>query len=458
LSTYKKEIEDLHAKFSEKLDSTEGMTFDTLTQLHQEFKKKAESIINKFLVSQAPKEINVAGATKKLIIQTLDNITKEYNTLAQTEEMSSNTTVQVKPSVLYMKHYNIFGNLENVIKGQLQYDVFPRFIRSDIWKSFILQQDKTFLEQVSTKRQQGDIIRTLYTYDDYMNPVITDLDFDLVRMLSQDGPEWKLIYTHNKTGSVELSSSCYIMMDYNFIVGQTLPSLMKNRPFTKIVCYFPYDAPDCYETLKSVEHCYKAEKILEEVKFVDYLSPDITAGRKYATGYEHFRYKLANPKLVNYRVFPLLFSDIIDPKDTSVIMGFARDTKLTSDLPPSHTLGSIYASFQFKQVGEKLTRLTQITSMNMGGFMKGFNNAFYRQFLKNMFITRCKNLRDDMMAGLEERERSGWKAISPESLLRIQDLKENTITHSAIYGDDDNEYSLIDYAKNIPVDIPKNKK
>lgn len=486
LSEFKKKIAELYLKYNDQVVG-DHITLEVFEILHKEFAKQAQQIIDTFLANQSPKEINIAGATKKAVIEQLSKICTEANTILSEKEepllspsssllrMSRHTrqassvvdmseaaketatapTITAKHvircSVLHQRHYQLFTSLETAIKGQLQFDVFPRFIRSDLWKDFVMKQDKQFLEQISTRRQQNDIVKSLYTYDDYTAPVITDLDFDLIRQLAQDGPEWKLIYTHNKSaGNVELTSSCYIMLDYNFIVGEGLPAIYKNRPFTKIECYFPYDANECYETLKSLEHCYKAEKILEKVSHVNYLPPG--DGRKYATGYELFKYKLGNPKLINYRLFNLHFSDIIDFKDTSCIIGFARDCSYNQDLPKRHTLGSIYAAYIFKQMGQKLTRFTQLTSMNMSGAMKGFDNAIYRKFLKNMFITRCKNLRDDLMNGLQEREANNWKPLDEASLLRIRDLKENTIYHSALYNKDDNLYSLVNYAMNIPVE------
>jgi hypothetical protein len=409
---------------SSSLDVKRPITLEMYKNITNEILAKARKIVDTYLADAADKEVNVSAEAKKAVKEAYTNLERQYEETIQAGEVTINMTD------FRTLHFNLFSAVEQPLRVELAQDVFPRFIRSILFKVFILEQDMEFLQQIATKRDQEAIKKVFYTIDDWHNPVLTDQDIDLMHMLIQDSPDWEHVYTTRKPVIREQTSVYF--NHRNFIVGESVPKILKARQLTKLVFYVPYTPLQTFESSLSLEFRYVAEDGLLEALHLEYQPSDLVNGRKYATSLNRYRFDFGgglSKKIISHRDFYMIATCIADPKNPRNLCCIVRDASIDRKDEKNVVRGSIYLVFYYEAVGEKICRFTSIYSTNLGGYMKSMHKSVNHMLMKDIYKRRAKVMRDGLMKALKAREDAGWPPVT-ESMGNVEGLKENMNLYS----------------------------
>jgi hypothetical protein len=450
LSQYKMDIDNIHDKYFQQINSNnttnnttaasvaqqpedtntggvgakEDLDVTVYREIHQQFREKASQLMDKFLTAKGKREINVSSMVKASLRSEFEKLHKDFEDFEKGIVNTTDVAVTAKKYSLKQQHYNLFSSIESVVMNELQLDVFPRFVRSELWIQFLRShaQLEDLLSQIALKRNAVEYQKLLYTYEDFNNPVITDQDFDSLSYFLQDSPKWKLRFVANEDGPVEERSYFYTMNE-NFIVGTNLPKYMRNRRLTKIVTYLPCDAMDAVDLIFSAEYSTGTDKTCIKVAQTDYCTVDKAMNRKYAQTLVDFHYKLF-PKPADLRLLRYTLSLAVDPKDTTHMYLVGRTNKPDLETPDGYSAASCYCGYSFKQVERHLTRFTQILSMNFGGKIQNMPAWMNNGIMDHLYLERTKNYSAGLKTAVLDRKQKGWQKVT-ETYGRVQTLYEN---------------------------------
>jgi hypothetical protein len=426
---FKEQISKIHDDFLAKQKKDTEIEWKEYTEIHQEYKKNAKQIIDTFLEEGAKKEVNIAADVKRSVVRSYNSLNEHFDqVLDGTVEKSSLFTSSMG---LKQQHFHLFSGVQSQLMIELSMDVFPRFIRSSMWKAFILKKDITFVKKIGYRKDAQKLRELLYTYEDWINPMITDHDFEFNRRMTEDSSNWNLTKTHNEEKDLYEQSTLY-MMKNEFIIGDGLPAELQNRTLAKIVLYLPYNYLYVAQTVTS-KWIEGMDKIILETEHFDYTKADIHAGKKYATTFYVSRMKFGPEFILDKRELYLSASMILDPVDPNNIIYVTRDLKPMHDKPKGWERASTFIMYRFQKINDNLTRFTSVYSVNMGGKMKiigGFAN-------KGVMKKRVRVYRDQLMTALEKRtemeKTEGKKHL--ESNGKFDSLIENTTNLAHLYDD-----------------------
>lgn len=171
----------------------------------------AEEIINTFIVTNAPFEINISAENKKQIIE-------DYN-----KALKNRSTIQAR---------KLFSHLKDIVMFELLNDVFPRFVRTQRCTDAVTKV--LHLQNIVMPRE---VITFPYKDEDFEIFLITQKDINFMRHLGKDDFDWQLLGAKSTKMNTYFSAKNF-MPEVSFMKNMALAKfeVIFRFPFEKVVC------------------------------------------------------------------------------------------------------------------------------------------------------------------------------------------------------------------------------
>lgn len=276
--------------------NTEPMEFlDAIDALpkSKDIVSDAKKILSTFIEEGSPKEINLSGANKRLILKQFENVKHDSQ-----------------------KVLMIFKKPRKIVALELHSDVFPRFVRSKFCAKAV-EAHQTDPEVVALKTT----VSFPYEEEDFNTFLVTKKDFDFMKHLAKDDFDWEL---HG--GETSKLNSYY--SDKNF-----LPNVpwFSNASLAKFEAIFPFDFETVCCSLIPLSECLQYDDNVVSYEVKEYFTHDELV-KKY--GEDKLKHKHENKRagavtimdiqlpwpMVTKRKYPVCTSIDYDPAREEVTM------------------------------------------------------------------------------------------------------------------------------------------
>ncbi len=131
-------------------------------------KERINTVLTTFVEARAPREVNISATDRQTLVKTHGNI----------------ETVGIEAVM------NQFTRVKGIVHSEMESDVMPRFIRSNVWLSFVNTKGADWLDTVGVLKKAMEME---YTDADFKENYVEDRDISFMRFLSQDSYDWKLL-------------------------------------------------------------------------------------------------------------------------------------------------------------------------------------------------------------------------------------------------------------------------
>jgi hypothetical protein len=290
-----KEMKEEFYKYLQKEFATEN--FDFIEDYHKlcemtdekEYIQATIDIITTYIVDYSPKEVNLAGAQKQKVVHTF-NKSKQKQSLEK-------WVIEETPAEL-------FYDCKRSLYSTLNHDTFKRFIRSPEFFKFIPKHLKN--SNIAQARMSH-----LFSYkdEDFHKDLVTDKDFDFMRVLMKDGFDWEVVGRKHEYDSMLTSYFTTI----NYLLGCQFTRRFSVNPVKyETVLHFPFHQAVALFPLKSF---YDMDPNTNRIDTINYMPSD---GETYTRDHYTSRTTCQFP-LLNYRVFNAVVSTDYNPKKRQLI-------------------------------------------------------------------------------------------------------------------------------------------
>jgi hypothetical protein len=220
--------------------------------------KRCKEIIQKYINTGAPNEINLSVETKKFILSTFE---------PQLENE--------KEWILKIDSEELFRRVFHIVNQELKSDPFKRFVRSKLCDDVVknLQHDSTVVSPFITSKFN-------FNEETFIKGFVEDQDFEFGNLLLEDSFNWELV--QNIKGVNTYLSSLNYFPDFKTC---KLNSAAKYEcvlpvPFSEAILSFM-----CDESVMRDPHCSRVEVkkyySFEELKETDYFKENSDQLKKY---------------------------------------------------------------------------------------------------------------------------------------------------------------------------------
>eukprot|EP01080_Neovahlkampfia_damariscottae_P011419 gene11419-4586_t len=389
------------------------------TKEDQEKVKLFFEIYDNYITKNSPKEINLSS----------DNIVKFKK---QNERQLNNRNKWISELI---DHFDI---LYRVINSQLLYDVFPRFIRTDLCINTVKSHIKDYT--VVENREAYDFP---YKDDDFKSEIVTDIDVEFMNRMMEDGYDWELVFSDKKLqmNTFYLKTNCFPNV-----------SFLKDSSIQKFESIIPFAFQECIDAFVPIQQVKKYDQALKDIKCTCYMDgkesmrqyPEkITTKRSNACFDVLVKFPIPGTTLRRgvdatttffdkngnwVRIMkPIVPSFVSDPKDWEKSYKDMRDGKMINfHLAPS------FMRFQLTPISENTTKYTYIHILTI------FGSPILKKMIKTMIQLRAKSLRKDLISSIEnfvenlkkenelEIEKDGYSRLNSDAMKywKEENLKE----------------------------------
>jgi hypothetical protein len=159
--------------------------------------EKMRDIHGKFIKSSGTHEINIPGSNKEKIEQVI----------SQYDNKSA-----IEPDL------TVFNEVYDSVLRDLRGDVFPRYIRTNNFKTFILSKGENFYKEIAIDVSTFNRCDLLIRPSDFDSKYITKQDVDFIKQMLQDSNDWITMSKAVKKGEISdhyayISRTSYSMND-----------------------------------------------------------------------------------------------------------------------------------------------------------------------------------------------------------------------------------------------------
>eukprot|EP01080_Neovahlkampfia_damariscottae_P000796 gene796-9046_t len=344
------------------------MEVEELEKIQDEKKKveKSLSIVKKFIFENSELEVNISFDKKKELLQLYE------------EQMKNDSWIIKKTPV------ETFEPIIAILKQELKYDPFKRFVRTKKCEQLMIQFQKEDSVVVPKILKNFD-----YTHEHFLTPDIEDTDFEFGLSLLRDNYSWKLIGSN-----IDNNMNTFVSSE-NYFPG------LKDQFRATAIRYetiLPYSIELCMIATKTHKSIYESDPNVKNIIAYDFVSYE-DLQKKYKSDIEGklkkyvprsqctFETSLSFPKPLNYRMMKCGTSYHYDEK----LKRFLQLTKPfidkneewltqnTSEIRVNKEgklrKSKYYPMFafsvnEFQEIDNNRTLCSQVIIMNIGGWAK----------------------------------------------------------------------------------------